>query len=118
MNGTWIQNGGQDPTMPVDATSIAWWWEQRDKRSDQYYLLMNPLLTILASLGYVLFVTWIGPWLMRDRKPFGLKGCAMWVKTGQWGAMRGNVGQCGAMWVCEILQDYAEKGPRNLQNPS
>ena len=117
MNGTWIQNGGQDPTMPVDATSIAWWWEQRDKRSDQYYLLMNPLLTILASLGYVLFVTWIGPWLMRDRKPFGLKGTMMaynlfqviistYIVLEGWDAGWGR----HYSWICQNVEAGTEQG--------
>jgi len=77
MNGTWIQTGGQDPTMKVDITSATWWWEQRDKRSDQYFLLMHPMLTLLVCLCYVVGVTLIGPWLMRDRKPFSMKGTMM-----------------------------------------
>ena len=73
ISGSWVQTGGQDPNMKVDYFSTTWWWEQRDRRSDTYPLLNSPELMILISVLYVLFVTWLGPWLMRDRKPFSLK---------------------------------------------
>src|SRR5690606_11586627 len=53
------------------------YWNQPnigDPRSVGYPLMSNlgPLLTIITT--YVLVVKWIGPWLMRDRKPFDLRG--------------------------------------------
>ena len=75
--GSWTQTGGQDPNLPVDYFSKAWWWEQRDRRSDAYTLLNHPELMILFSTLYVIFVTWLGPWLMRDRKAFDLKNTLM-----------------------------------------
>ena len=77
VEGSWTQTGGQDPTMPVDYFSPTWWWAQRDRRSDPYPLLNSPGLMVLISLAYVLFVTWLGPWWMRDRKPFDLKNTLM-----------------------------------------
>ena len=70
----WIPTGEQDPNMAVDYLSMFWWWEQRDRRTDQYTILMYPLATILASLSYIILVTRIGPWLMRDpRQPYSLQ---------------------------------------------
>ena len=77
VEGSWNQTGGQDPTMPVDYFSATWWWAQRDRRSDPYPLLNSPGLMVAISLAYVLFVTLIGPWWMRDRKPFDLKNTLM-----------------------------------------
>jgi hypothetical protein len=77
VQGSWTQTGGQDPTMPVDYFSLSWWWEQRDRRSDTYPLLNSPSLMILISTLYVIFVTLVGPWMMRDRKPFDLKNTLM-----------------------------------------
>ena len=73
VKGSWTQTGGQDPYMPVDYLSTTWWWAQRDRRSDSYPLLNDPALMVLISVVYVIFVTLVGPWLMRDRKPFDLK---------------------------------------------
>ena len=73
VKGSWTQTGGQDPYMPVDYLSATWWWAQRDRRSDSYPLLNDPALMVLISVVYVIFVTLVGPWLMRDRKPFDLK---------------------------------------------
>ena len=113
----WIQTGGQDQNMEVDITSAAWWWEQRDKRTDQYILLMYPLLTILATLCYVLLVTWIGPWLMRDRKPYSLKTTMMLYNLFQviistyivlegWDAGWGR----HYSWICQNVEEGTEIG--------
>ena len=77
VEGSWDQTGGQDPTMPVDYFSATWWWAQRDRRSDSYPLLNSPGLMVMISLAYVLFVTWLGPRWMRDRKAFDLKNTLM-----------------------------------------
>jgi len=117
MNGTWIQTGGQDPTLKVDISSPQWWWEQRDRRSDQYILLMNPSWTILASLCYVVFVTLIGPWLMRDRKPFSLKRTMMaynflqviistYIVVEGWNAGWGR----HYSWICQNVEAGTEPG--------
>ena len=72
--GGWIQTSGQGQLMEVDYFSPSWWWEQRDKRSDSYPLMsMNPIFILGISLIYILLVTWIGPWFMRDREPYSLK---------------------------------------------
>ena len=117
MNGTWIQTGGQDPTLKVDILSPKWWWEQRDRRSDQYILLMNPMWTILASLCYVVFVTLMGPWLMRDRKPFSLKRTMMaynllqviistYLVVEGWNAGWGH----HYSWICQNVESGTEPG--------
>lgn len=77
VQGSWVQTGGQDPTMPVDYFSSTWWWEQRDRRVDTYPLLNSPGLMVLISTLYVIFCCWLGPWMMRDRKPFDLKNTLM-----------------------------------------
>ena len=69
----WAQTGGQNQDIEVIYLSPSWWWEQRDKRSDQYALLMNPTAVILISICYIIFVTWIGPTVMRNREPYSLK---------------------------------------------
>lgn len=117
MNGTWVQTGGQDPNMKVDVMSPTWWWEQRDKRSDQYIILMNPIWTILISLCYVIFVTLIGPWLMRDRKPFSLKRTMMaynllqviistYIVVEGWNAGWGR----HYSWICQNVEAGTEPG--------
>lgn len=44
-----------------------------DPLIDSWVLMKSPvaMLTIIAS--YLIFVTKLGPWIMRDRKPFQLK---------------------------------------------
>lgn len=73
MMGNWIQTGGQDQLMEVDYYSPAWYWEQRDKRTDSFPMLnMHPMAILGISLIYVLLVTWLGPMFMRNRKPYSL----------------------------------------------
>ena len=78
---------------------------------------MDPLPTILASLCYVLFVTWIGPWLMRDRKPYSLKGTMMiynllqvmisaYIVLESWDAGWGR----HYNWICQNVEAGTEKG--------
>src|SRR5690606_39004993 len=45
-----------------------------DPRSFDYPLMSNGLVPLLGILAvYVSVVEWIGPWLMRNRKPFSLR---------------------------------------------
>ena len=117
MNGTWIRTGGQDPTMEIDLKSATWWWEQRDRRSDQYILLMHPLLNVIACLCYVIFVTRIGPWVMRDRAPYTLKGAMMaynllqviistYIVLEGWDAGWGR----HYSWICQNVEAGLEQG--------
>ena len=46
----WIQVGGQDPNMEVNYLSPKWWWAQRDRRTDQYMLLIHPLAIVSLSV--------------------------------------------------------------------
>jgi len=50
-----------------------YWTRYGDPRVVNYSLIgsMHPILTILAA--YSLFVLYLGPWMMRNRKPFSLK---------------------------------------------
>ena len=117
MNGTWIRTGGQDPTMEIDLKSATWWWEQRDRRSDQYILLMHPLLNVIACLCYVIFVTKIGPWFMRDRAPYTLKGAMMaynllqviistYIVLEGWDAGWGR----HYSWICQNVEAGVQQG--------
>ena len=69
----WIQTDEQKQNGAVDFLSTTWLWDQRDRRMDKYYIMMHPLAMILIIACYVIFAVWVGPWLMRDRKPFSLK---------------------------------------------
>ena len=40
---------------------------------DSFYLMSSPLPTLLICAGYIYFVKYLGPRLMRDRPPFELK---------------------------------------------
>ena len=113
----WIQTGGQDPNMEVDVLSFSWWWEQRDRRTDQYTILMYPLATILASLSYVLIVTWLGPWFMRNRKPYSLQTTMLIYNLSQviisvyivvegWNAGWGR----HYSWTCQNVESGTETG--------
>lgn len=117
VQGSWTQTGGQDPTMPVDYFSLSWWWEQRDRRSDTYPLLNSPSLMILISTLYVIFVTLVGPWMMRDRKPFDLKNTLMAYNLFQvilsvymvieaWDAGWGR----HLSWICQNVEAGTEPG--------
>lgn len=45
---------------------------QTDPRVEQYPFLGSPFPIALLVVAYVYFVLRLGPWLMRDRKPFDL----------------------------------------------
>lgn len=45
-----------------------------DKRVDGFYLMSSPFPTLLICAGYIYFIKYLGPRLMRDRRPFELKG--------------------------------------------
>ncbi len=45
-------------------------WSKRDQRLDGWFMMDSPVPTVALSASYVLFVTVIGPRMMRDRKPF------------------------------------------------
>lgn len=45
-----------------------------DKRVDGFYLMSSPFPVLLICAGYIYFIKYMGPRLMRDRRPFELKG--------------------------------------------
>ena len=49
-------------------------WNLRDKRMDNWPLMHSITPTLILSASYMIFCTTIGPWLMKDRKPYELKG--------------------------------------------
>ena len=42
-------------------------WALRDPRLDSWPMMSSPLPTLALSLAYVVFVTGLGPWIMKDR---------------------------------------------------
>lgn len=44
-----------------------------DKRVEDWPLVRSPVPTLALCLSYVTFVKLLGPWLMRDRKPFSIR---------------------------------------------
>jgi hypothetical protein len=44
-----------------------------DKRVKDWFLMSSPLPTITICLSYAFIVKILGPWLMRNRKPFQLR---------------------------------------------
>lgn len=48
-------------------------WSKVDQRVINWPLLSSPLYTIGISLTYILVVKKIGPYLMRDRRPFDIR---------------------------------------------
>ena len=62
----WIQVGGQDLNLEANYLSSTWWWEVRDRRSDHLPMMMSPAIVMLASLLYVVLVSWIGPRFMQN----------------------------------------------------
>ena len=47
-------------------------WEIRDRRLDSWFLLDSIIPTLTLCTIYVIFVTMIGPYLMKNRQPFKL----------------------------------------------
>ncbi|XP_025423403.1 elongation of very long chain fatty acids protein AAEL008004-like, partial [Sipha flava] len=47
--------------------------EYSDKRVKDWFLMSSPLPTITICLSYAFIVKILGPWLMRNRKPFQLR---------------------------------------------
>lgn len=47
--------------------------EYGDKRVKDWFLMSSPLPTMCICLSYAFIVKILGPWLMRDRKPFQLR---------------------------------------------
>uniref|UniRef100_T1INH9 Elongation of very long chain fatty acids protein n=1 Tax=Strigamia maritima TaxID=126957 RepID=T1INH9_STRMM len=48
-------------------------WELRDRRLDDYATMNSPLCVLMVCCFYVLFSLYIGPWLMKNRKPYNIK---------------------------------------------
>lgn len=48
-------------------------WELRDERADGWLLLSSVWPTVALSSTYVLLVTVVGPWFMRNRKAYDVK---------------------------------------------
>lgn len=44
-----------------------------DKRVKDWFLMSSPLPTVCMCLSYAFIVKILGPWLMRNRKPFQLR---------------------------------------------
>ena len=52
-----------------------WWddvWELRDKRVDGWPMLGSIWPTLIMCTAYVFIVTVLGPWYMKNRKPFNI----------------------------------------------
>ena len=60
------------PSSPRDA--LAELWLRRDLRLDGWFMMDSPIPTLIFSALYLLFVTIVGPRIMRDRAPLHLKG--------------------------------------------
>ncbi len=48
-------------------------WPIRDRRLDGWLMMDSIAPTLVASSAYVAFATVVGPWFMRDRRPYDLK---------------------------------------------
>jgi len=48
-------------------------WEMRDRRADDWPLMNSPLPTMLLCISYVVVVKFVGPTVMKNRKPFNLR---------------------------------------------
>nr|UZZ64689.1 fatty acid elongase elovl1e [Platychelipus littoralis] len=57
--------------------SLDYLWSIRDQRLDDWFLMSSPWPTVCICLAYVLFVTVLGPRLMKDREALDLKGTIM-----------------------------------------
>lgn len=95
-------------------------WELRDVRADAYPLTDSPWPTIYLCLAYLLFVKIVGPYLMRDRPAFDLKGAMMVYNVFQVGysAWHASLALRGGWWFhysfrCEPC-NYSTTDPRAL----
>jgi len=52
---------------------VEWAESVRDERSANWFLIPNPIPTIVVSVIYVVYVKWLGPKMMENRKPLVLK---------------------------------------------
>ena len=48
-------------------------WDLRDRRVDQWPLMNSPLPTVALCSLYFYTVKFLGPWFMKERKPYDLK---------------------------------------------
>ena len=48
-------------------------WDLRDRRVDEWPLMNSPLPTLALCGLYLYTVKFLGPWFMKDRKPYDLK---------------------------------------------
>ncbi len=48
-------------------------WPLRDRRLDGWLMMDSIAPTLVASSAYVACATVVGPWFMRDRRPYDLK---------------------------------------------
>ncbi|XP_055380531.1 elongation of very long chain fatty acids protein AAEL008004-like [Condylostylus longicornis] len=76
---------------------ISYYEQKKDMRTDHYLFLGSPLKTIAILALYYYFVKNLGPRLMKDRKPFQLKGVLMVY----------NIIQVVANAILSILSIYA-----------
>ena len=49
-------------------------WEIRDRRLDTWFLMNSIIPTLTLCTIFIIFVTMIGPYLMKNRQPFKLTG--------------------------------------------
>ena len=48
-------------------------WDLRDQRVDNWPLMNSPLPTVALCCLYFYTVKFLGPWFMKDKKPYDLK---------------------------------------------
>ena len=48
-------------------------WDLRDRRVDNWPLMNSPLPTVALCCLYLYTVKFLGPWFMKDKKPYDLK---------------------------------------------
>ena len=57
----------------IEDMRSAFIWEKRDMRLENWPMMSSVWPTLLLGMAYVLFSYVIGPWIMRDRKPYNFK---------------------------------------------
>lgn len=95
-------------------------WELRDPRADAYPLTDSPWPTIYMCLAYLAFVNFLGPYYMRNRPAYDLKGPMMAYNAFQvaYSAWHASLALKGGWWNhysfrCEPC-NYSATDPRAL----
>ncbi|WAR23701.1 ELOV1-like protein [Mya arenaria] len=95
-----------------------------DPRTKDWFMLWsNPIPIWILTISYLVFSIWLGPWYMKDRKPYNLRTFMVVYNLGLVVLsmylvveMLLSTSEAGYNWMCSPYNENTWKNPKELRH--